>query len=96
MEGKKYRELGQDCQAVSDVIGQMLMIAIVVLAFSGIALTVFSDDGAVNPPHTPHTDLRENINARDNTVQIIHNGGEAIDLKEIKIVFSRQRNSDCI
>ena len=88
MEGKKYRALGQDCQAVSDVIGQMLMISIVVLAFFGIALTVFSDEGAVNPPHTPHTDLRENINARDSTVQIVHSGGDAIDLKEIKIVFS--------
>ncbi len=88
MEGKKYRALGQDCQAVSEVIGEVLMIAIVVLAFSGIALTVFSDGGAVNPPHTPYTALREKINTDTDTVSIFHSGGEAIDLDEIKVVLS--------
>ena len=92
MEGKKCRALGQDCRAVSEVYGQLLMISIVVLAFSGIALTVFSDGGAVNPQHTPHTDLRENINTNTNTVQIIHSGGEAIDLSAIKIIFSVNGN----
>lgn len=86
MEGKKYRALGQDCRAVSEVIGQVLMVAIVVLAFSSIALTVFSDTGAVNPPHVPRTDLQESIEG--NTVQIFHSGGEAIDLKDIKIILS--------
>ena len=88
MEGKKYRALGQDCQAVSEVIGEVLMIAIVVLAFSGIALTVFSDGGAVNPPHKPDTALREKINTDTDTVLIFHSGGEAIDLDEIKVVLS--------
>ena len=60
MEGKKYRALGEDCQAVSEVVGQVLMIAIVVLAFSSIAVVIFSDV-VVNPPHTPHTDLQEKI-----------------------------------
>ncbi|WP_440946210.1 type IV pilin N-terminal domain-containing protein [Methanosarcina sp. T3] len=88
MEGKKYRALGQDCQAVSEVIGQVLMIGIVVLAFSSIALTVFSDGGAMNPPHVPRTDLQENIDTDTGIVQIIHSGGEAIDLKKIKIIIN--------
>ena len=88
MEGKKYRALGQDCQAVSEVIGQVLMIAVVVLAFSSIALTVFSDEGAMRPLHVPRTDLQENIGAERDTVQIFHSGGEAIDLKDIKIILS--------
>jgi len=88
VEGKKYRALGQDCQAVSEVIGQVLMIAVVVLAFSSIALTVFSDGGAMNPPHTPHTDLQENIDTGTDTVQIFHSGGEAIDLEAINIILS--------
>ncbi|WP_048162876.1 type IV pilin N-terminal domain-containing protein, partial [Methanosarcina sp. 1.H.A.2.2] len=88
MEGKKYRALGQDCQAVSEVIGQVLMVAVVVLAFSSIALTVFSDGGAMNPPHTPKTDLQESIDIDTNTVQIFHIGGEAIDLKYIKIILN--------
>lgn len=87
MEGKKYRALDWDCQAVSEMMGVVLMISIVVLAFSSIAITVFSDGGSMNPPHTPHTNLRENINASKNTLEIFHNGGETIDLKYIKIIL---------
>jgi FlaG/FlaF family flagellin (archaellin) len=88
VEGKKYRALGRDCQAVSEVIGQVLMVAVVVLAFSSIAVTVFSDAGAMNPPHVPRTDLQESIDTKTDTVQIFHSGGEAIDLKDIKIILS--------
>jgi FlaG/FlaF family flagellin (archaellin) len=87
VEGRKHRGLREDCQAVSEVVGQVLMIAIVVLAFSSIAIFIFSDI-VVNPPHTPHTDLSEKININDDTVTILHSGGEAIDLKAIKIVLS--------
>lgn len=88
MEGKKYRALDKDCQAVSEVVGEVLMIAIVILAFSSIALTVFSDEGVVNPPHVPRTDLQESIDRDTDTVQIFHSGGEVIDLKDIKIKFN--------
>lgn len=88
MEGKKCRVIYQDCRAVSEVYGQLLMISIVVIAFSGIALTVFSDGGAVKPEHTPHTDLQENFNRSTNTIQITHSGGEAIDISAIKIMVS--------
>jgi FlaG/FlaF family flagellin (archaellin) len=88
MEGKKRRALGQNCHAVSEVYGQLLMISIVVLAFSGIAVTVFSDGGAVKPEHIPHTDLQENFNRSAKTIQIVHSGGEAIDESSIKIKVS--------
>lgn len=88
MEGKKYRELFQDCKAVSETIGQVLMVAVVVLAFSSIAVTVFSDGGAVKPPHIPRTDLQQSIDRSGETVQIFHSGGEAIDLEDIKIILS--------
>ena len=86
--GKKNRALGEDCQAVSEVIGQVLMLAIVVLAFSSIAMLVFSDGGVVNPPHTPKADLQETIDTGANTVKIFHVGGEAIDLEDVKIVLN--------
>lgn len=89
MEGKKRRALGQNCHAVSEVYGQLLMISIVVLAFSTIALTVFSDGGAVKPEHIPRIDLQETINTRNNnssTIEILHSGGEAIDLSAVKII----------
>lgn len=88
MEGKKYRALGRDCRAVSEVIGPVLMIAVVVLAFSSIAVFVFSDEGAVKPPHTPKVDLQESVDTDADTVQIFHKGGEAIDLEDAKIVIN--------
>ncbi len=89
MEGSKNRrKLTQNCRAVSELIGQVLMIAIVVLAFSSIALSVFSDEGAMNPPHTPRTDLQESIDTETDTVHIIHSGGEAIDLEDTKIILN--------
>lgn len=88
MEGKKRWAFCQDCRGVSEVYGQLLMISIVVIAFSTIAITVFSDGGAVKPEHIPHTDLQENINASTNNIQIVHSGGEAIDRSAIKIILS--------
>jgi FlaG/FlaF family flagellin (archaellin) len=87
LEGKKYRKLDKDNQAVSELIGQVLMLAVVVLAFSAIAVTVFSEGGAVNPPHTPKADIRENISTAKDTIEISHEGGDVIDLKEIEIVL---------
>jgi len=84
---KKHKELTQDCQAVSEAVGQVLMISIVVLALSSVALTVFSNGGAMNPPHTPHTNLQENLDRSEDTVKIFHDGGEAIDLEDIKIIL---------
>lgn len=80
--------LGQDCRAVSEVLGQILMISVVVLAFSSIAVCVFSDGGAVNPPHTPKVDLQERIDTDSDLVEILHKGGEAIDLENTKIVLN--------
>lgn len=88
MEGKKYRTLGQNCGAVSEVMGAVLMISIVVLAFSSVALTIFSEEDSMDPPHTPHTNLRENINTSEDTVEIFHNGGEEIDLEDIMIILN--------
>ncbi len=64
------------------------MVAIVVLAFSSISLAVFSDGGAMNPPHTPRTDLQESIDTGTDIVQIFHSGGEAIDIRYIKITLN--------
>ena len=88
MEGKKCRVLCQDCRAVSEVYGQLLMISIVVIAFATIGVAVFSDGGAVKPEHIPHTDLRENFYRGSNTLQIVHSGGESIDRSAIKIILS--------
>jgi FlaG/FlaF family flagellin (archaellin) len=85
---KKRKELTLDCRAVSEVMGTVLMISIVVLALSAVAITVFSEGGEMDPVHTPHTNLQENIDTSKDKVQIFHRGGEAIDLEDIKIILS--------
>lgn len=85
---KKLKRLTWDRQAVSEIMGHVLLIFIVVLAFSAIALVVYSDEGVMDNTHTPHTNLQENLERSKNTVRILHNGGEAIDLKDIKIILS--------
>jgi Archaeal Type IV pilin, N-terminal len=64
----------------------MLMMVIVVLAFSSITAVIFSEI-VVNPPHTPHTNLQESIDPMSNKLYIFHVGGEAIDLKDVNIVL---------
>lgn len=87
VEGKNYRTIVKDCQAVSEVYGTLLMISIVIIGFSGIALIVYSDGGVEKPEHIPHTDLCEIMDTLDSTVEISHSGGDAIDLSAIKIIL---------
>jgi len=88
LEGKKYRALGANCQPDSEVLGQVLMIAIVVLSLSSLAITIFSDVVVINPPHKQHTYISERIDTNADTIQILHSGGEDINLKALKIILS--------
>lgn len=70
------------------------MIAVVVIAFSSVAVTVFSDV-ATKSPHIPHADF-ESTRLGDNTVHISHVGGEDINVTDINIIinFSQFNMSD--
>jgi FlaG/FlaF family flagellin (archaellin) len=85
---EKHKKLTLDCQAVSEVMGTVLMISIIVLALSAVAITVFSEGGEMDPVHTPHTNLQEKLDRSKNIVRIFHSGGEDIDLKDIKIILN--------
>lgn len=88
---KKDRSIRRNCQAVSEVIGEVLMIAVVVIAFSSVAVTVFSDV-ATKSAHIPHADF-ESTRLDDNTVRIFHVGGEGINVADMKIVINTKGNS---
>ncbi len=59
MEGRRHRALREDCQAVSEVVGQVLMIAIVVLAFSSIAVVIFSDSSCKSSSYAAYRSARK-------------------------------------
>ncbi|MGB9927499.1 MAG: type IV pilin N-terminal domain-containing protein [Methanosarcina sp.] len=84
MEGKKSKILFENCQCVSEVIGQVLMTAVVVISLTSIAITIFSSD-VLDPPHTPHVDLE--IYLENSIVYILHVGGEPLELEDLKIIF---------
>lgn len=88
---KKSKSIRRNCQAVSEAIGEVLMIAVVVIAFSSIAVTIFSDV-ATKSPHIPHADL-ESTHPDDNKVRILHVGGEDINLKDMNIIINSSQFS---
>jgi len=88
---KKDKSIRRNCQAVSEAIGEVLMIAVVVIAFSSIAVTIFSDI-ATKSSHIPHADL-ESTRPDYNKVRILHVGGEGIDVADMKIVINTRGNS---
>ena len=89
--GKKGKSIKRNCQAVSEAIGEVLMIAVVVIAFSSIAVTIFSDV-AKNSSHVPHADL-ESTRLDDNKIRIFHVGGESIKVADMKLIINAKGDS---
>jgi PKD repeat protein len=75
----------QDETAVSEIIGEVLMTAIAVLAFSVLAVFVFSyleSDSAV------HADVDGWVDVDSDTIFLRHSGGESIDLDKVEIILN--------
>ena len=75
----------QDETAVSEIIGEVLMTAIAVLAFSVLAVFVFSyleSDSAV------HADVDGWVDVDSDTIYLRHSGGESIDLDKVEIILN--------
>lgn len=74
----------EDDNAVSEVIGEVLLIAIAVIAFSFVALVVFSyaDSHAM-----VHADIQGWMDAASDTVYLRHAGGQTIDISTTRILL---------
>ena len=57
------------------------------IIFIFITTTIFSDVLVINPPHKQHTYISERIDVNGDTIQILHSGGEGINLKTLKIIL---------
>jgi len=71
--------------AVSEVIGELLMTAIAVLAFSVIAVFVLSYAGS---PEKVHADIQGWVDADTNTIYLRHAGGQTIDIPDTRIMLN--------
>lgn len=84
MRIKKQNEFYRDCGAVSEIIGEMLLTAIVVILMSSIAVFVYAN---LEVTDVPHTEIHEQVNLASDTIEIRHSGGENINLDSIKITL---------
>ncbi|MDD3043770.1 MAG: type IV pilin N-terminal domain-containing protein [Methanosarcinaceae archaeon] len=84
MRIRKQNEFFRDCGAVSEIIGEMLLTAIVVILISSIAVFVYAN---LEVTDVPHTEIHERVMLASNTIEILHSGGEPIDVDAIKITL---------
>ena len=72
-------------QAVSEVLGQVLLVGIVVIMLSVLGVFVSSQDG---PADVPHTDVQEIMETSTDTIYLKHNGGEPISPEDAEIIVN--------
>ncbi len=82
---KRTETFTKDCDAISEIIGELMMIAIAVVAFGLLAVIVLSYKGPVD---SPHADIDGWVNAGTDTVYFRHGGGELIDVKDLMIMLN--------
>nr|WP_321498734.1 type IV pilin [uncultured Methanolobus sp.] len=75
----------RDESAVSEIIGEILLTAIAVLAFSVIAVFVFS---YLESETAVHADVDGWVDVDSDTIYLRHSGGENIDLDKVEIVLN--------
>ncbi len=71
--------------AVSEVIGAVLLVGIVVIMISAIGAYIFSLDG---PDDVPHTRLQECIDSSEDSIYMKHGGGEFLNTENCEIVLN--------
>ena len=82
---KRTQQLAENCDAISELIGELLIVVIAVLAFGVIAVHVLSYPG---PADTVYVDIDGWIDPSTDTIYFRHSGGEAVETEYLKIVVN--------
>ncbi|WP_292484813.1 type IV pilin N-terminal domain-containing protein [Methanohalobium sp.] len=82
---KNLKPLFENSDAVTEVVGEILMTAIVVLAFSVLSIFAFS---YLDITEKPHVDVDGWVNVESDVINLRHSGGEVVDTKDMKIIIS--------
>lgn len=78
----KEKGLVENCDAVSEIIGEILLTGIAVIAFSVIAVFLLSPDGSIDKPAL---DIDGWVDCNSDIIYIRHVGGERVQAGDIKI-----------
>jgi FlaG/FlaF family flagellin (archaellin) len=79
------KKITSDEQAVSEVMGVVLLVGIVVIMLSVLGVSVFAQDG---PDDVPHTNVQEIMDTSTDTIYLKHNGGEPISTEDAEIIVN--------
>ncbi|MCL7411402.1 MAG: type IV pilin N-terminal domain-containing protein [Methanosarcinaceae archaeon] len=82
--GKQKRSLFLDKYAVSDVVGNILMVAITVIMAAIVAVAIFGMEPPANVPHVSY-ELKNNV-ANNSYIDLNHIGGQQVKVSELKFM----------
>ncbi len=81
---KNTQTFVEDCHAVSEVIGELLMTAIAVFAFAMLAVVLLSYQGTT----MPHVDIDSWVDVDDDIINVRHSGGDMVETGNIQIILN--------
>ncbi|MCG7848521.1 MAG: type IV pilin N-terminal domain-containing protein [ANME-2 cluster archaeon] len=81
---KNMKTFVEDCHAVSEIIGELLMTAIAVLAFAMLAVVLLSYQGTT----MPHVDIDCWVDVDDDIINVRHSGGDMVETGNIQIILN--------
>lgn len=85
--GKQKRSFFLNENAVSDVVGNILMVAITVIMAAIVAVAIF---GMEPPANVPHVSYEFKLNETDNSTDLNHMGGQQVKVSELKFMADGQ------
>ncbi|OEU64202.1 MAG: hypothetical protein BA870_04575, partial [Desulfuromonadales bacterium C00003094] len=78
------KRIRDDERAVSELVGEIMLIGVVIIAFGIIAVSVYSYIDKT--PDTPHIEVAGRCDIDSNYVYLKHQGGESIDKENLRIL----------
>ena len=85
MLNQTEKKITSDEHAVSEVMGQVLLVGIAVIMLSSLSVFVFSQEGPVD---IPHTNVQEIMDTSTDTIYLKHGGGEPIRAEDAEIIVN--------
>ncbi len=78
------KRIRDDERAVSELVGEIMLIGVVIIAFGIIAVSVYSYID--KSPDTPHIEVAGRCDIDSNCVYLKHQGGESINKENLRIL----------
>ncbi len=82
---KRTRPFTEDCDAISEIIGELLMVVIAVIAFGVLAVIMLS---YMEHSDTLHVDVDGWVNVSADTIYFRHSGGEVVEAEKLRMILN--------